>query len=181
MCRHRTHRSSRPVWQRAPSKAERTALRGHEDRDLTASVVALVAAAGRAEAACTVSTTSANFGTYDVFNPSANASTATITYRCGGDKDILITLSKGSSSTFTPRTLRNGTEVLRIQLAPATPRFQRSGEMAPRGPPPTRSESSKQSKCRVDGVWKNSRAAGRGRRQLCRRIDSHDQFLIERR
>ena len=83
---------------------------------LTASVVALVAAAGRAEAACTVSTTSANFGTYDVFNPSANASTATITYRCGGDKDILITLSKGSSSTFTPRTLRNGTEVLQYNL-----------------------------------------------------------------
>ena len=83
---------------------------------LTASVVALVAAAGRAEAACTVSTTSAIFGTYDVFNPSANASTATITYRCGGDKDILITLSKGSSSTFTPRTLRNGTEVLQYNL-----------------------------------------------------------------
>jgi spore coat protein U-like protein len=84
---------------------------------LTASVIALVAAAGRAEAACTVSTTSANFGTYDVFSPSANASTATITYRCGAaDHDILITLSKGSSSTFTPRTLTNGTEVLQYNL-----------------------------------------------------------------
>ena len=84
---------------------------------LAAAVAALVSAAGRAEAACTVSTTSANFGTYDVFSASANASTATITYRCGNaDKDILITLSQGSSPTFTPRTLRNGTEVLQYNL-----------------------------------------------------------------
>jgi spore coat protein U-like protein len=84
---------------------------------LAAAVVALVSAAGRAEAACTVSTTGASFGTYDVFNSSADASTGTITYRCGGaDKDVLITLSKGSSSTFTPRTLRNGAEVLEYNL-----------------------------------------------------------------
>jgi len=84
---------------------------------LAAAVAALVSAAGRAEAACPVSTTSANFGTYDVFSASANASTATITYRCGNaDKDILITLSQGSSPTFTPRMLRNGTEVLQYNL-----------------------------------------------------------------
>ena len=84
---------------------------------LAAAVVALVSAAGRAEGACTVSTTGASFGTYDVFNTSANASTGTITYRCGNsDKDILITLSKGSSSTFTTRTLTNGTEVLEYNL-----------------------------------------------------------------
>jgi spore coat protein U-like protein len=84
---------------------------------LAACVAVLAAAAGRAEAACTVSTTSANFGTYDVFSTSANASTATITYRCGsGDKDILITLAKGTSSTFTPRTLRSGTEALEYNL-----------------------------------------------------------------
>jgi spore coat protein U-like protein len=83
---------------------------------LAAGVAVLATTAGRAEAACTVSTTSANFGTYDVFSASANASTATITYRCNGDKNILITLSKGSSSTFTPRTLRNGTEVLQYNL-----------------------------------------------------------------
>lgn len=84
---------------------------------LAAAVVALVLAAGRAEGACTVSTTGASFGTYDVFNTSANASTGTITYRCGtSDKDILITLSKGSSSTFTTRTLTNGTELLEYNL-----------------------------------------------------------------
>src|SRR4029453_6317788 len=84
---------------------------------LAAAVVALLSAAGRAEGACTVTTTGASFGTYDVFNPSANASTGTITYRCtSSDKDILITLSKGSSATFTTRTLRNGTEVLEYNL-----------------------------------------------------------------
>jgi spore coat protein U domain-containing protein, fimbrial subunit CupE1/2/3/6 len=84
---------------------------------LAAAVLALVSAAGRADAACTVSTTGASFGTYDVFNSSVNASTGTITYRCGnGDRDILITLSKGSSSTFTTRTLRNGTEMLEYNL-----------------------------------------------------------------
>ena len=80
-------------------------------------VAALLCASVRAEAACTVSTTGMSFGNYDVFSASADTSTGTITYHCGnGDKDIIITISKGSSTTFSPRTLRSGTEVLQYNV-----------------------------------------------------------------
>ncbi len=80
-------------------------------------LAALLCASGRAEAACTVSTTGMSLGNYDVFSASADTSTGTITYRCGNaDKDIVITISKGSSTTFNPRTLRSGTEVLQYNL-----------------------------------------------------------------
>jgi spore coat protein U-like protein len=80
-------------------------------------IAALLWASGRVEASCTVSTTGMSFGNYDVFSPSADTSTGTITYRCGNsDNDIVITISKGSSTTFNPRTLRNGAEVLQYNL-----------------------------------------------------------------
>ena len=66
---------------------------------------------------CTISTTSMAFGTYDVFSPSDVTSTATITYRCtGGAKDVFITLGKGQSVTFSPRTMTAGTNVLSYNL-----------------------------------------------------------------
>jgi len=70
-----------------------------------------------AAASCTISTTSMAFGTYDVFSPSDVTSTATITYRCaGGAKDVFVTLSKGQSATFSPRTMKAGTNVLSYNL-----------------------------------------------------------------
>jgi spore coat protein U-like protein len=58
----------------------------------------------RAYAACTISATGVNFGNYDVFATAADDSTGTITYRCAaGDNHITITLSRGSSGTFSPR------------------------------------------------------------------------------
>jgi spore coat protein U-like protein len=66
---------------------------------------------------CTISVTSVSFGSYNVFTTSADDSTGTITYRCNSTAaNISIALSDGSSSTFSPRTLRKGSEVLQYNL-----------------------------------------------------------------
>jgi len=77
----------------------------------------VVAGATGVEAACTISATGVSFGGYDVYNASPTDSTGSITYRCGNaDKDITITISKGSSSTFSPRTLKKASESLNYNL-----------------------------------------------------------------
>jgi spore coat protein U-like protein len=77
----------------------------------------VLGAAARVEATCTVSATGVNFGTYNVFDSNADTSTGTVTYRCGNtDHDIQITISKGSSSTYNPRTLTKSSEILQYNL-----------------------------------------------------------------
>jgi len=77
----------------------------------------VVAGATGVEAACTISATGVSFGAYDVYNASPTDSTGSITYRCGNsDKDITITISKGTSSTFSPRTLKKVSESLDYNL-----------------------------------------------------------------
>lgn len=91
--------------------------------------VLLVGYALPAEAACTVSATGVAFGTYDVFQATPSDSTGTITYRCGNnDKDIRITISTGSSGTFTSRTLRLGAETLSYNLFSDAARTQVWGD-----------------------------------------------------
>lgn len=73
--------------------------------------------AGRAEAACTISTTAVSFGTYNVYTATADTATGTVTYLCGtADRNIVITLSTGSSGTFTARTMKKGAEALTYNL-----------------------------------------------------------------
>jgi spore coat protein U-like protein len=77
----------------------------------------LLAAATRADAACTLSSTTISFGTYDVFQAGPTDSTGTITYRCDNkDRDVRITISAGSSGTFTSRMLRNSAETMAYNL-----------------------------------------------------------------
>ena len=84
---------------------------------LLVAVVSLLACAGRADAACTISTTPVSFGSYNVFNTSATSANGTITYRCGNaDHNIVITISTGSSGSFANRTLKKGTENLTYNL-----------------------------------------------------------------
>lgn len=84
---------------------------------ILAGLIVVTGLAARAEAACTVSTTSVAFGTYNVFATSDTTSTGTITYRCGSaDHDVEITISKGSSPSFSPRTLKKGSEPLTYNL-----------------------------------------------------------------
>lgn len=66
---------------------------------------------------CTISVTSVAFGNYNVFTTTSDDSTGTITYRCNSRaSNISISLSDGSSSTYTPRTLRKGSEILQYNL-----------------------------------------------------------------
>ena len=89
----------------------------------TAFVVAMATAglllSSPAEAApgCTVSTTGVSFGSYDVFGASSTDSTGSVTYNCsGGARNISITLSKGVSTTFSPRTMTSGSNTLSYNL-----------------------------------------------------------------
>ena len=85
---------------------------------IVAAVWLLSAASASAQApSCTISVTSVAFGTYNVFTTTADDSTGTITYRCNSTAaNISIALNDGSSSTFSPRTLRKGSEVLQYNL-----------------------------------------------------------------
>jgi spore coat protein U-like protein len=66
---------------------------------------------------CTVSVTSVSFGSYNVFNTSALDSSGSITYNCDNKaNNISISLGKGSSSTFSPRTMTKGGEALGYNL-----------------------------------------------------------------
>ena len=82
-----------------------------------AAVLMVWGMSGRAEAACTISTTAVSFGSYNVFNASATTSTGTVTYRCGNsDHNITITISTGSSGSFANRTMKKGAEALTYNL-----------------------------------------------------------------
>jgi spore coat protein U domain-containing protein, fimbrial subunit CupE1/2/3/6 len=65
---------------------------------------------------CTVSATGVAFGTYDVLASSSLDSTGSISYRCGSSQNVTISISQGSSATYSPREMRNATEVLAYNL-----------------------------------------------------------------
>lgn len=66
---------------------------------------------------CTISATSVNFGTYNVFNGSDVDSTGTVTYRCNGAAhNITVGLTQGASGTFNPREMQKGAEGLSYNL-----------------------------------------------------------------
>jgi spore coat protein U-like protein len=87
---------------------------------LPAAVLALcVFAVSEATAAptCTISATSVNFGSYNVFTGSATDSTGTVTINCNGSAhNVVVALSKGASATYNPRTMVKGSEVLSYNL-----------------------------------------------------------------
>jgi spore coat protein U-like protein len=85
---------------------------------IAALVLGLVCAAAAAEAAqCTVSTSSVNFGTYDVFDTQPNDSTGTITLNCnGGARHVAITISRGSTPSYAARFMNRFFELLFYNL-----------------------------------------------------------------
>jgi spore coat protein U-like protein len=67
--------------------------------------------------ACTISATSVNFGSYNVFNGSDTDSTGTVTYRCNGSAhNITIGLTQGASASFNQRQMQKGAEALTYNL-----------------------------------------------------------------
>jgi spore coat protein U-like protein len=86
-------------------------------RHVVVALVMLLWCAGRADAAnCTLSTTSVAFGSYDVFTGAPTDSAGTVTYRCNGNADIMVTITTGQSGTFNPRRLAQGAEQLSYNL-----------------------------------------------------------------
>lgn len=65
---------------------------------------------------CTISTTPVAFGDYNVLSAAPKTTTGTVTLQCTLGVNIIVTLSRGSSSTFDPRTMRNGAETLNYNL-----------------------------------------------------------------
>ena len=82
----------------------------------------LIGLASPADAAlsCTVSATTAAFGTYNVFNTSPTDTTSTIQTICNSVVSIAVsytlTLSIGGGSSFSHRTMANGSNNLVYQL-----------------------------------------------------------------
>jgi len=81
-------------------------------------VGAALIASSAAEAACTITTTAVNFGTYNVFAASPDDATGQITYRCTAPRPPLVQihLDKGGAPTFNPRQMRQGSEILNFNL-----------------------------------------------------------------
>jgi spore coat protein U domain-containing protein, fimbrial subunit CupE1/2/3/6 len=55
-------------------------------------------------------------GSYDVFASTPTDTTGTISLTCSGNADLTITVSKGGSATFNPRTLNGGSDTLNYNL-----------------------------------------------------------------
>jgi spore coat protein U-like protein len=83
-------------------------------------VLAMLCAPAIAEAQlglnCTIQTTPVLFGDYNVLSVTSKTTTGTVTYQCTLGVNIVVTLSRGSSAAFDPRTMRNGSEVLNYNL-----------------------------------------------------------------
>lgn len=80
-------------------------------------IVGALYASDASAQSCTISATSVNFGNYNVFDGSALDSTGSITFRCNSRaSNITVTLTRGGSSTFNPRRMFKGAEVLTYNL-----------------------------------------------------------------
>jgi spore coat protein U-like protein len=65
---------------------------------------------------CTIATTPVAFGDYNVLSPTPKTTTGTVTYQCTLGASLVVTLGRGSSATFDPRTMKNGAETLNYNL-----------------------------------------------------------------
>ena len=84
---------------------------------LLALVIGTLYASDAHAQACTISATSVNFGSYNVFNGSHTDSTGTVTYRCNGSAhNITIGLTQGASASFNQRQMQKGSESLTYNL-----------------------------------------------------------------
>ena len=86
-------------------------------RPLVVALAMLLWCTGRAEAAnCTISITSVTFGSYNVFTVAHTDSAGSVTYRCSGNANVMVTITTGQSGTFSPRRLANGAQQLAYNL-----------------------------------------------------------------
>ena len=66
---------------------------------------------------CSINTTGVNFGPYNVFDSAPVDSTGSVRYQCSGNTNsFTVAIGRGSSPTFTPRTLRSGADAMNYNL-----------------------------------------------------------------
>ena len=65
---------------------------------------------------CQISTLPVAFGDYNVLSATPKTTTGSVTYQCTLGVNIIVTLSRGSSAAFNPRTMKNGAETLNYNL-----------------------------------------------------------------
>lgn len=87
-------------------------------RVLLCAILALIAPAARAVISCTAAASSVAFGTYTPLQTSALEADGTITVSCTGAlfDTATVSLSPGSSGTYTNRTLTSGASILNYNL-----------------------------------------------------------------
>jgi spore coat protein U domain-containing protein, fimbrial subunit CupE1/2/3/6 len=91
--------------------------RAHRHALLALVTLVVLTWSSRAEAACTISTSGINFGTYSVFSATPDDATGTVTVDCtAADNNVLVTFSTGASGTFAARTMKKGAEALSYNL-----------------------------------------------------------------
>lgn len=74
-------------------------------------------AAPAAEAACTISTTAVNFGAYNVFQATPDDADGQVTFRCTTFELVVrIEFDRGGAPSFSPRQMRQGSEILNYNL-----------------------------------------------------------------
>jgi len=70
-----------------------------------------------AQGACSVTSTSVVFGTYDIFSTTPLDTLGQVVFRCSSnDHNVSISLDKGGASTFNPRRMLNGNSALDYNL-----------------------------------------------------------------
>lgn len=80
-------------------------------------ILAILGVTTAAEASCTVSTTSVNFGSYDVFDSAPTDSTGSITLRCNGSaRHVRVEISRGGAPSVAVRFMNKGFEPLFYNL-----------------------------------------------------------------
>jgi spore coat protein U-like protein len=79
--------------------------------------VAMVAFPFPAQGACSLTATSVVFGAYDIFSTAPLDTLGQVIFRCSNnDHNVSISLDKGGASTFIPRRLVNGSNLLDYNL-----------------------------------------------------------------
>jgi spore coat protein U-like protein len=97
--------------------ADITRRRAWRALPLACALVAAVGVPGRASAICwNITGDGIAFGTYNPFSATALDAAGTISFSCLPSIIAVVTLSRGSASTFAPREMRQGAEVLQYNL-----------------------------------------------------------------
>ena len=80
-------------------------------------VILVLASPFSAQGACSLTSTSIAFGSYDIFSPSPLDSLGQIIFRCGNnDHNVSISLDKGGAASFSSRRMLNGSNSLNYNL-----------------------------------------------------------------